>query len=298
MPGGSFRRTELIPFYCQGLADMSVSRASFEFVRTVLRQRSAHSLEDDKLYLVETRLLPVAQRHGFQSVEDLVLRLRSRQNENLLCELVEAMTINETFFFRDGHPFEVLRQQVLPELVQRRAEVRCLNIWSAACSSGQEPYSVAILLRHYFPALSGWNVRLIASDLSAAMLTRARHGRYTGLEISRGLEPELLETYFHKRTDGWQIKDEVRRMVDFFPINLSGAWPELPMFDLVLLRNVLIYFDVPTRQRMLDRVRSVLQPDGYLLLGGAETTYNLDDRFIPVALGGVSFFQLRADASV
>src|SRR5262245_23438756 len=145
---------------------MSLSPASFEFVRTVLRQRSAHHLEDDKLYLVETRLLPVARRHGFASVEELVLRLRGRVNETLLGELVEAMTINETFFFRDGHPFEALRQTVIPALVQRRAEVRCLNVWSAACSSGQEAYSVAILLRYYFPALSGWKVRLIASDLS------------------------------------------------------------------------------------------------------------------------------------
>src|SRR5262245_62117674 len=272
---------------------MALTRASFDYVRCVLRQRSAHCLEDDKVYLVETRLLPLARRHGFESVEALVLRLRGRGNERLLGELIEAMTINETFFFRDGHPFEVLRQSVLPELVRRRAEVRCLNIWSAACSSGQEPYSVAILLRHHFPALSGWNVRLMASDLSAAMLARARQGRYSELEISRGLPPELLEAYFHKQTDGWQIRDDLRRMVEFRPINLSGAWPELPPLDLVLLRNVLIYFDVPTRQQILERVRKVLQPDGYLLLGGAETTLNLDDRFLPVSFDGVSFFQLR-----
>src|SRR5262245_21574117 len=164
---------------------MSLSRASFEYVRAALRERSAHSLDDDKAYLVETRLLPVARRHGFGSVEDLVLRLRGRRNEKLLGEMVEAMTINETFFFRDGHPFEVLRRAVLPELIRRRAGDRCLNVWSAACSSGQEAYSVAILLRHDFPALSGWNVRLIASDLSAAMLERARRGRYSALEVSR-----------------------------------------------------------------------------------------------------------------
>jgi chemotaxis protein methyltransferase CheR len=273
---------------------MSLSRASFEFVRTVLRERSAHNLEDDKLYLVETRLLPVARRHGFPSVEDLVLRLRGRRNEKLLGELVEAMTINETFFFRDGQTFERLRQAVLPELVQRRAGVRRLNIWSAACSSGQEPYSVAILWRHYFPDLSGWNLRLIASDLSTAMLERARRGHYSDLEVSRGLPAEFREAYLQKQTDGWQIRDDIRRMVDFRAINLSGAWPELPPLDLVLLRNVLIYFDVPTRQQILDRVRKVLQPDGYLLLGGAETTYSLDVDFIPVSFDGVSFFQVRS----
>src|SRR4051794_16860847 len=205
---------------------MALSRASFEFVRAVLRQGSAHNLDDDKHYLVETRLLPLARRQGFASVEDLVLRLRSRTNEKLLGELVEAMTINETYFFRDGHPFEVLRQTVLPELVQRRAEVRGLNIWSAACSSGQETYSVAILLRHHFPALAGWNIRLIASDLSAAMLERARRGRYSELEVSRGLPPELLNGYFRKQENGWQIRDDIRSMVEFRSINLSGPWPE------------------------------------------------------------------------
>jgi chemotaxis protein methyltransferase CheR len=273
---------------------MGLSSASFEFVRAVLRQRSGHNLEDDKVYLVETRLLPMARRHGFESAEDLVLGLRSRRNEGLLRELVEAMTINETFFFRDGHPFEVLRQTVLPELVQRRTDVRCLNIWSAACSSGQEPYSIAILLRQHFPTLSGWNIRLIGSDLSDAMLERARRGRYSELETSRGMTPELLEAYFHKQEFGWQIRDELRRMVEFLPINLSGPWPALPPLDLVLLRNVLIYFDLPTKRRILEQVRRVLQPDGYLLLGGAETTHNLDDGFVPISFGQVSFFCHRS----
>jgi chemotaxis protein methyltransferase CheR len=273
---------------------MALSNASFEFVRGVLRERSGHQLEDDKVYLVETRLLPVARRHGFESVEGLVLRLRSRRNERLLREVVEAMTINETFFFRDGHPFEVLRQTVLPELVRRRADVRCLNIWSAACASGQEPYSLAILLRQHFPALSSWNIRLIASDLSGAMLERARRGHYSELETSRGLTPELLEAYFQRQGVGWQIRDDLRRMVEFLAINLSSAWPALPRLDLVLLRNVLIYFDLPTKRLILDRVHRVLQPDGYLLLGGAETTHSLDDGFVPVSFGQVSFFRLHS----
>jgi chemotaxis protein methyltransferase CheR len=272
---------------------MSLSRASFEFVRTALRQRSGHHLEDDKAYLVETRLLAVARRRGFASVEDLVLRLRSRGDESLLGELVEAMAITETHFFRDGHPFEVLRQRVLPDLVERRASVRALNVWSAACASGQEVYSVAILLRQHTPDLSGWNIRLIASDLSGAMLTRARQGCYTELEVSRGLSPELLKGYFQEQEDGWQIRDDIRRMVEFRSINLSGPWPDLPPLDLVLLRNVLIYFDAPTRRQILDRVRRVIQPDGYLLLGGAETTHNLSDDFEPVSFGPVSFFRPR-----
>jgi chemotaxis protein methyltransferase CheR len=272
---------------------MSLSRASFEFVRALLLERSAHSLEDDKVYLVETRLLPLARRHGFDSVEGLVLRLRARSDPGLLAELVEAMTINETLFFRDGGPFEVLRRVVLPELLARRAAARRLNIWSAACSTGQEPYSVAMILRQHFPALAGWDVRLVASDLSDAVLERARRGRYSELEVSRGLPPELREACFRQEEDGWQIRDELRRMVDFRRINLSGAWPTLPPLDLVLLRNVLIYFDPPTRRRILARIRGVLQPDGYLLLGGAETTHNLDDGFVPVSFDQVSLFRPR-----
>jgi chemotaxis protein methyltransferase CheR len=274
---------------------MSLSQASFEYVRAVLRERSAHYLDDDKAYLVETRLLPVARRHGFATVEDLVLRLRRERNEKLLDELVEAMAINETFFFRDGHPFEVVEQTVLPELIERRAGSRCLNIWSAACSSGQEAYSVAILLHRHLPALSGWSIRLIASDLSTTMLERARRGRYSQLEVSRGLSPELLVGYFEEHEDGWQIRDDIRRLVEFRSINLSGPWPELPPLDLVLLRNVLIYFEVPTRQRILDRVRRVMQPDGYLMLGGAETTHNLDDNFLPVWFGRSSLYRPRPD---
>ena len=272
---------------------MTLSQASFDYIRTVLRQRSGQNLEDDKIYLVETRLNSVARRHGFPSVEDLVQSLRSRKSERLLSEAVEAMTINETFFFRDGPPFEALRQSVLPALIQQRAGSRSLTIWSAACSSGQEPYSVAMLVRHGFPALAGWTIRVMASDLSERMLDRARRGRYSDLEVSRGLPPDLLKAHFQKQEDGWQVRDEIRRMVEFLPINLIGTWPELPPCDLILLRNVLIYFDVPTRKKILEGIRRVLRPDGFLLLGGAETTHNLDDGFVSVSFGQASFFKPR-----
>jgi chemotaxis protein methyltransferase CheR len=272
---------------------MSLSNASFEFVRTLLRERSGHYLEADKVYLVETRLLPLTRRYGCASVEELVSRLRGRRNEKLLTELVEAMAINETFFFRDTRSFEILRQTILPELMRRRADVRCLNIWSAACSSGQEAYSVALLLRHYFPGLPGWSIRLLGSDLSAVALERARQGRYSELEVSRGLPDEILEVYFQRQGDGWQIADDIRRMVEFLPINLNGVWPEFAPLDLVLLRNVLIYFDLPTKQQILNRVHRVLHPDGYLMLGGAETTHNLHVDFVPISFEQVSFFRVR-----
>lgn len=273
---------------------MTLSRENFDYVRTVLRERSAHVLEEDKAYLVEARLHSVARRHGLATVEELVRRLRLRADEAILSELVEAMTINETSFFRDGRPFEALRQSVLPELIRRRAEVRRLHVWSAACSSGQEPYSLALMLRHDFPTLAGWNVRIIASDLSAAMLGRARAGRYSELEVGRGLPTALRDTYFERHGHSWHLRDEIRRAVEFLPINLSGQWPAIPPLDLVLLRNVLIYFDTPTRQRILARIRTLLAPDGYLVLGGSETTHNLDDAYVPITFAGVSFFQQKA----
>jgi chemotaxis protein methyltransferase CheR len=277
-----------------GGAEMSLSQPCFEFVRTLLHERSAHSLEDDKVYLVETRLLPVARRHGFKSVEDLVLHLRSRKREELVVEIVEAMTINETSFFRDEDVFKSLQKSVLPDLVRKRAHFRCLNIWSASCSSGQEPFSLAMILLRHFPTLTGWNVRLLASDLSRTILARASRGVFSEVEIVRGLPADLRESYFEKHETGWQIRDELRRMVEFQQINLSGTWPELPPLDLVLLRNVLIYFDTPTKQQILGKVSRVIHPDGYLVLGGAESTLHLDDRFFPVSFGNVSFFRLRS----
>jgi chemotaxis protein methyltransferase CheR len=275
---------------------MSLSRASFDFIRAILRERSAHSLEDDKVYLVETRLLPVARRHGFKSVEDLVLHLNRNRKEGLVAEIVEAMTINETSFFRDEEVFKALRQFVLPELVRQRSHLRCLNIWSASCSSGQEPYSIAMLLCQHFPLLAGWNIRLLASDLSNEMLERARRGIYSDLEMSRGLTSELRESYFREHKGGWQISDGLRRTVEFRPINLNGPWPGMPPWDLILLRNVLIYFDTASKQRILAKVGQAIHPDGYLLLGGAESTRNLDDRFVSVSVANVSFFQLRSSA--
>src|SRR5262249_41495916 len=209
------RAEEFIRERGHGGAEMSLSQASFAFVRTLLRERSAHSLEDDKVYLVETRLLPVARRHGFKSVEDLVQHLRSRKKEELVVEIVEAMTINETSFFRDEDVFKALQQSALPDLVRRRSHLRCLNIWSASCSSGQEPFSIAMILRQHFPVLAGWNIHLLASDLSKAMLARARRGVFSEVEISRGLPSDLRESYFEKHENGWQINDDLRRMVEF-----------------------------------------------------------------------------------
>jgi chemotaxis protein methyltransferase CheR len=256
-----------------------LSPPDFEYVRTLVKRRAALVMEDEKAYLVEMRLLALARREGFASLADLVARMRAGPSSDLHQRVVEALVNNETSFFRDGHPFEILRQWILPELVRRRAAEARLHIWCAACSSGQEPYSIAMLLREHFPTLRDWQVRILGSDLSSAMLQRARGGRYSQLDVNRGVSARLLAKYFQKVGTDWQIAEEIRGMVDFRPINLSDAWPTLPAQDVILLRNVLIYFDLETKKHILAKIRRVLRPDGYLFLGGAETTLNLDEAF-------------------
>ena len=198
----------------------------------------------------------------------------------------------ETSFFRDQHPFEALRKVVLADLIGRRRDGCRLHIWCAASSTGQEPYSLALLLREHFPELDGWKVFLLASDLSQAVLARAREGRYKQIEVNRGLPAALLVKYFEQHGTDWQLKPAIRAMVDFQEINLAQPWPALPRMDLVLLRNVMIYFDVATKKTILGRLARLLRPDGYLLLGGAETTFNLDDSFRRVEPLKSGFYQL------
>jgi chemotaxis protein methyltransferase CheR len=270
-----------------------LTQADFEYVRDLVRQRSARVLEADKAYLVETRLLPLAQEEGLPSVGALVARLGAGAAAGGLAQrVVEAMTINETSFFRDPPAFDAFREVVLPELLRRRAAERALRVWSAACSTGQEPYSLAMLLREH-RAADGWDVRVLATDLSGAALERARRGRYSQLEVNRGLPAGLLVKWFQRQGLEWQLKDEVRRAVKFRALNLAAPWPALPPPDVVFLLNVLIYFDVPTKQRVLANVRRVLRPDGYLFLGGAETTLNLDEGCERVSAERASCYRLR-----
>jgi chemotaxis protein methyltransferase CheR len=272
---------------------MPLSRVDFEYVRALVLKRSAIVLEDDKLYLAESRLTSLARREGIASIDALLVRLRAEPNNGLVVKVVEAMTTNETFFFRDVYPFEALRLHLLPELMRRRASERRLDIWCAAASTGQEPYSLVMLLREHFPELAGWTVRLLATDLSTEVLARAREGRYSQLEVNRGLPARLLVRYFRQQGAEWQIKDEIRKTVEFRPLNLIEPWPAMPAMDLVLMRNVLIYFDVDTKKQILSRVTRLLRPDGYLMLGGAETTLNLDDSFERVDFDRCGAYRLR-----
>ena len=272
---------------------IAISKSDFNYVRDLVRRHSAISLEPDKAYLIETRLAPLARQTGFDSLQALIASLRTKPGADLRDRVIEAMFTHETSFFRDGHPFEILKSMILPSLLAKRPLGQNLTIWCAACSSGQEPFSVAMLAREHFPDLARGRLRTIATDLSEPILARAREGLYTQTEINRGLPPALLARYFDKQGSCWRLKLEIRRMVDFQRSNLAEEWPNLPSPDIIFMRNVLIYFDQETKKSILSKIRKTLKPDGYLILGSSETTLNLDPTFESLSIGKTVCYQLR-----
>jgi chemotaxis protein methyltransferase CheR len=276
------------------MSSTSLQLSDLAYLRDLVRERSAIVLDESKDYLVESRLGPVVRRNGLGSLEELVVRLRQSRSGPLHDLVVDAMTTNETTFFRDVHPWTALEQTLIPGLIQARHASRAITFWCAACSSGQEPYSLAMMLRDRFPQIvQQWNVRIIATDLSAEMLGRAAAGRYTQLEVNRGLPAPTLVRHFRRDGAYWQISDEIRQMVEFRALNLCKPWSTMPLYDVVFLRNVLIYFDLQTKREVLERTRAVLRPDGYLLLGAAETTLNFDDRFDRVPIDRATVYRPR-----
>lgn len=275
-------------------AALTLDPSTFEYVRRLVLECSAIALEPTKEYLVESRLTPLARQKGLASLGDLVAKLRGVPFGPLHAEVVEAMTTNETSFFRDIHPFDALKNDVLPQLIAARAAAKRLNIWSAASSTGQEAYSIAILLAEHFPQLAGWNVQIIGSDLSTQVLERAATGEFTQLEVNRGLPAALLVKHFERQGLHWRVKPEIRRRVRFVRLNLIEPWPALPTFDVVFLRNVLIYFTAETKQKILHNVRRRLPADGVLFLGGAETTLGIDDAWERVSHGKASSYRQAA----
>ncbi len=272
---------------------MSLESADYNYIRQLVRDRAAMEMEADKGKRAQSRLLPIAQQVGVNSVGELVALLKNQPFNHLHVRVVEALLLTETSFFRDVYPFEALKKVVLPLLLKKRRAERSLNIWCAACSSGQEPYSIALLLRQYFPIFSTWKLRFIASDISGEMLSRASSARYSPLEVSRGLPPAFLKRYFQPVGHEWQLNDDIRQMVEFQQIDLADEWPPLPSMDVIFMRNVLIYFDIPTKKAILEKVGRVLQPDGYLFLGVAETTVALDSSFEPVKFDKAACYRLR-----
>jgi chemotaxis protein methyltransferase CheR len=274
---------------------MSIAPESFGFVRDLVRRESAIVLTQGKEYLVESRLLPVARAEGLADIEGLIAKVRQQPHGAVSRRLVEALTTNETSWFRDGDPFSALRAVVLPELAPSRAKTRRLRVWSAACSSGQEAYSVAMTLLEA-PAVAGWTIEIVGTDLSSDMVQRAREGRYSQLEVNRGLPAGQLVRYFERDGAGWRVNAQLRSMARFSELNLMRPFGAMGRFDVVFLRNVLIYFDVETKRDILRRVRQVLAPDGFLYLGAAEMTMGVDDAWERVAAGRSSVYRLRKDA--
>ncbi len=202
------------------------------------------------------------------------------------------MMVHETSFFRDGHPFDTLRDAVIPPLIRARHAGRSLSIWCGAGASGQEAYSIGMMLLHDFPELAAWDVQIHVSDISQRMLEITREGRYGSLEVTRGLPDGMLERFFMPDGDGWRVRDVLRRMIRVFPVNLVGPWPALPPMDVVLLRNVLIYFDVVQKRSILERVAAVMRPDGVLFLGATETTLQITERWEPIRAGKSLYYTL------
>ncbi|MEA2759803.1 MAG: chemotaxis protein methyltransferase CheR [Methylobacteriaceae bacterium] len=254
--------------------------STFDSLRQFLYERSGLSLEGDKLYLVESRLLPIAREAGLADLAGLMKRLQGGDRD-LAHSVVDAMTTNETFFFRDRAPFEKFRNVMLPQLLAARAAERRLRIWCAACSTGQEPYSLAMLLDEEARRLTGWNVEILATDLSRRAIESARQGLYSQFEVQRGLPITMLLRYFQRAGDRWQINEFLRSRINFREFNLMSDFRPLGAFDVIFCRNVLLYFDVPTKRDILARLSRALAPDGFLLMGSAETVIGLSDAFVP-----------------
>lgn len=255
---------------------------NYAFLCELLAQRSGLVLSDNKQYLVESRLAAVARRNGLGSIDELIKAVRNPGSEPIRAQITEAMTTNETFFFRDKVPFEQFADYIVPEKLKARSNRRQLRIWCAAASTGQEPYSLAMQLNEMHDKVAGWKIQILATDLSGEVLEKARAGMYTQFEVQRGLPINLLVKYFKQVGDMWQLAPAIRSMVEFRPFNLLDDMKPLGVFDVIFCRNVLIYFDKTRKTEVLDRLNAVLAPDGVLVLGAAETIIGLTERLRPI----------------
>ena len=271
-----------------------LSNHNYAFLQAYIQRESGIALGEDKLYLLKSRLLPIMERERVRSLDELCDRLRNAATPDLRRHLVEAMTTHETSFFRDPAVYDALRASIIPAIARSRQATRSLRIWSAACSSGQEPYSLAMLLLEL--GYVDWRIEILGTDLSTQILERAATGSYLQIEVNRGLPAPMLVKYFQRAGLNWEAKCEVRKLVRFTQFDLRNNMGALGAFDLVLCRNVLIYFDLETRKRILGNIRGVLHPGGYLLLGSSETTFNLDDNFVRSTCGATTVYQAPAQS--
>lgn len=255
----------------------------FEFLSELVKSQSGLVLTEDKSYLLESRLMPVARKRGLKGLEDLVDTMKAHADSGLTNDVTEAMTTNESFFFRDIKPFDLFRDNVLPEMVSSRASKRSLRIWCAAAASGQEPYTLAMILKEEAAKLAGWRTEIVGTDISHEILAKAKAGIYSQFEVQRGLPIQLLLKYFKKQDDVWQIDPSLQALIEYKFYNLLDDLQALGGFDVVFCRNVLIYFDQETKGRVLEQISRLMPEDGVLFLGGAETVLGITDKFKPVA---------------
>jgi chemotaxis protein methyltransferase CheR len=257
-----------------------VTPSDYEYLRKLLKERSGLDLSADKQYLVESRLVPLARRASLPGIPELVVKMKGGADA-LTADVVEAMTTNETFFFRDKIPFDHLKEAILPALIQARAARRALRIWCAASSTGQEPYSIAMCLKEAGHLLAGWRTEIIATDLSLGVLEKSKAGIFSQFEVQRGLPIQMLVKYFTQNGELWQLNAEIRGMVQHRQLNLLQDFSHLGMFDIIFCRNVLIYFDQPTKANIFERIARMLEPDGVLALGAAESVVGITNVFKP-----------------
>jgi len=259
-----------------------VQETDFNIFETLLRQESGLVITKEKIYLLESRLSPIAQKWGIKTLEELASKLRVNTDKELIRDVVEAMTTNETSFFRDNKPFDNLKGVILPHLKKARDTKKTIRIWSAACSSGQEPYSIAMILKELEPQFPGWKFEITATDISLDILDQAKKGVYTQFEVQRGLPIQFLVKHFEQQGEKWHLKQDLKDMITFKKANLLEPLSYLGKFDVIFCRNVLIYFDVETKGKVLHEMQNVLEEDGTLLLGGAETVLGITEDFKPM----------------
>ena len=252
----------------------------YEYLRKLLKDQSGLDLSADKQYLIESRLVPLSRKAGLPGIPELVQKMKAG-SASLIAQVVEAMTTNETFFFRDKVPFDHFRQVIMPEVLKARAARKSVRIWCAAGSTGQEPYSLAMCLKEMEGQLAGWRVEIIATDLSQEVLEKSKAGLYSQFEVQRGLPIQMLVKYFKQNGEFWQINPDIRAMVQHRQLNLLHDFSGLGTFDVIFCRNVLIYFDQDTKINIFNRLCRIMEPDGFLVLGAAETVVGLTDTFKP-----------------
>jgi len=255
----------------------------FNYLAALLKDRSGLIVTPDKQYLFDTRLGPIAREHKLKDVDTLIAAMRQSRNEVLIGAVVDAMTTNETSFFRDRHPFDAMRQSILPALIRARAQQKQIRIWSAASSTGQEAYSLAIMIAENFPMLAGWKVEIVGTDISPTALARAREATFSTFEVQRGLPIQMLVKHFTQEGDRWTLKPELRKRATFQHFNLLGDLAPLGGFDVIFCRNVLIYFDIATKARVLEAMSRRLAADGALVLGGSESVFGICPKFAGIS---------------